>query len=140
MNLCIAPTERRFCKLLRSSKNSRFQQMVNCLILCESYCLHNCPTLRGEKHANNNQRLFSNQRSLESRVCNKVLLNEEILPHYQNSQFFLNFRYFEHTLILTKCLVPCMFTLTDVYYINLILIILPSSCSPLKIFLRSSKL
>ena len=69
-----------------------------------------------------------------------MLLNEEILPHYQNSQFFLNFRYFEHTLILTKCLVPCMFTLTEVYYINLILIILPLSCSPLKIFLRSSKL
>ena len=107
-----------------------------------------------------------------------MLLNEEILPHYQNSQFFYNFRYFEHTLILTKCLVHCMFMLTNVYYINLILImvsgklppvrvrvwftisvrisaggqlssggiflepliILPLSCTLLKIFLRSSKL
>ena len=48
--------------------------------------------------------------------------------------------FFEHTLILTKCLVPCMFELTDVYYINLISIILPSRCFLFKIFLRSSKL
>ena len=33
-----------------------------------------------------------------------------------------------------------MFELTDVYYINSILIILPSRCFPLKNFLRSSKL
>ena len=42
--------------------------------------------------------------------------------------------------LLTSGLVPCMFELTDVYYINLILIILSSSCFPLKLFLRSSKL
>ena len=48
--------------------------------------------------------------------------------------------FFEHMLILTKCLVPCMFELTDVYYINLISIILPSRCFLFKNFLRSSKL
>ena len=46
--------------------------------------------------------------------------------------------FFEHALIPTKCLVPCMFELTDVYYINLISIILPSHCLLFKIFLRSS--
>ena len=30
-------------------------------------------------------------------------------------RFFLNFQYFEHFLIQTKCLVPCMFELTDAY-------------------------
>ena len=34
--------------------------------------------------------------------------------------------FFKHMLILTKCLVSSMFKLTNVYYINLILIILPS--------------
>ena len=61
-------------------------------------------------------------------MCKKVLLKEEILD------------FFKHKLILTKCLVPCMFELTDVYYINLISIILPSRCFLFKIFLRSSKL
>ena len=70
----------------------------------------------------------------EIRVCKKVFLKEEILPHYQNS------RLFEHTLILTKYLVPWMFELTDLYYINLISITLLSRCFLLKIFLRSSKL
>ena len=50
-------------------------------------------------------------------------------------QYILDF--FKHTLILTKCLVPCMFELTDVYYINLTLI---KSCFCFKNFLRSSKL
>ena len=54
--------------------------------------------------------------------------------HYQNSRFF------QIHAILTKCLVPCMFELTDVYYVNLTLIILSSRCFPFKIFLRSSKL
>ena len=45
--------------------------------------------------------------------------------------------FFEHTLILTKCLVPCMFELTYVYHINLILIILPSRCSFLFTFLTN---
>ena len=31
------------------------------------------------------------------------------------NRFFLNFQYFEHSLIQTKCLVPCMFELTDAY-------------------------
>ena len=35
---------------------------------------------------------------------------------------------FKHTLILTKCLALCMFKLTDVYYIYLMLIILPLRC------------
>ena len=48
--------------------------------------------------------------------------------------------FFKHMLILTKCLVPCMFELTDVYCINLILIIIPLCCFLFKIFLRSSKL
>ena len=30
------------------------------------------------------------KRLLEIRVCEKVLLKEEILPHYQNSWLFLN--------------------------------------------------
>ena len=55
-------------------------------------------------------------------MCEKVLLKEEIMPHYQILDFF------EHTLILTTFLVPCMFELTDVYCINLISIILPSRC------------
>ena len=63
-----------------------------------------------------------------------MLLKEEILSHYQNHWLFLNFRFFEHSLILTKCLVPCMFELTDLCCINLILIILPSRCFPLKFF------
>ena len=46
------------------------------------------------------------------RVCKKVLLKEEILRHYQHSWFFLHFRYFEHSVILTKCLVTCVFELT----------------------------
>ena len=54
--------------------------------------------------------------------------------HYQNSRFF------QIHAILTKCLVPCMFELTDVYYVNLTLIILSSRRFPFKIFLRSSKL
>ena len=44
--------------------------------------------------------------------------------------------FFEHTLIL----INCMFDLTDVYYINVISIILPLRCFLFKIFLRSSKL
>ena len=62
--------------------------------------------------------------------------------------------FFKHALILTKCLVPCMFKITDVYYINLISIILPSDVYYINlisiilpsryflftIFLRSSKL
>ena len=52
---------------------------------------------------------------LEIRVCKKVLLKEEILPRYHNSRFLFNSRYFEHMLILTKYLVPCMFELRDVY-------------------------
>ena len=68
------------------------------------------------------------------RACKKVLLKEEILPYYQNSRFF---RTYANS---NKCLAPCMFELTDVYYINLISIILPSCCFLFKIFLRSSKL
>ena len=48
--------------------------------------------------------------------------------------------FFKHTLILTKYLVPCIFESTDVYYVNLILIIFPPRCFPFEIFLRSSKL
>ena len=63
-------------------------------------------------------------------LLKEVLLKElDLIPDF-----------FEHALILTKCLVPCMFELTDVYYINLILITLPSRCFVFKIFLRSSKL
>ena len=39
----------------------------------------------------NLMRLFSNQRFQKIWVCKKVLLKEEILPHYQNSQFFLTY-------------------------------------------------
>ena len=42
--------------------------------------------------------------------------------------------FFKHRLILTTCLVPCMFELTDLYYINLISIILSSRCFVFKIF------
>ena len=42
--------------------------------------------------------------------------------------------FFEHTLILTKYLVPCMFELTDIDYSNLILKILPLRCFLFKIF------
>ena len=52
----------------------------------------------------------------------------------RNSTGLSKFLIFSNTLILTKCLVPCMFELTDVYYINLILIILPSCCFLFKIF------
>ena len=48
--------------------------------------------------------------------------------------------FFEHTLILTKGLVPSMFELMNLYYINLISIILPSCCFLFKICLRSTKL
>ena len=65
-----------------------FKRWFNYLILCESCCSHNWPTIGGEKLANNNERLFSNWRLLEIRICKKVLLKEEILPHYQSSRFF----------------------------------------------------
>ena len=68
------------------------------------------------------------------RVCKKVLIKEEILPHYQNSRFF---RIYPNS---NKMSVPYMFELTDVYYINLISIIRPSRCFLFKVFLRSSKL
>ena len=45
--------------------------------------------------------------------------------------------FFKHALIPAKCLVPCMFELTNVYYINLILIILPSRRFLFKNFVRS---
>ena len=106
---------------------------------CKS-CLHNWPTLSGEKQGNNNWRLFFNQRLLEIRVCKKVLLKEEILPHYQNPWFFLNFWHFKNLLIVTKCLLPCMFEKMDVYYINLILVILPLCCFSLKVILSPSKI
>ena len=48
--------------------------------------------------------------------------------------------FFEHMLILIKFLAPCMFKLTNVYYINLILVMLPSRCFLFKVFLRFSKL
>ena len=64
------------------------KRWCNCLALCESCCSHNWPTLCAEKQANKNLRLFYNERLLETRVCKKVLLKEEILPHYQNSRFF----------------------------------------------------
>ena len=78
-------------------------------------------------------------RDQEMRVCKKVLLKEEILPHYQNSRYF---RTYANS---NKILIPCMFELTDVYYINLISMALPSHCFLFTffktgIFLRSSKL
>ena len=63
-----------------------------------------------------------------------MFLKEQILPHYQNPRFF------EHKLILTKCLALCMFELTDVYYIYSMSIIFSSRCFPCKSFLGSSKL
>ena len=68
-----------------------FKRWCNFLILCESCCWHNWPTLRGEKLANDNLTLFSNWRLLEIRVCKKVLLKEKILEHYQNCRFFRTF-------------------------------------------------
>ena len=41
--------------------------------------------------------------------------------------------FFKHMLLLKKCLVPCIFKLMDVYYINLISIILPSFLKDRKI-------
>ena len=48
--------------------------------------------------------------------------------------------FFEHTLTLRKCLVPCMLELANVYYINLMSIMLPSRCFLFNFFLLSSKL
>ena len=66
----------------------------------------------------------------------KCFLKEEILRH-QNSQFFRTYANFNR---MTGPLHVRMFELTDVYYINLISIILSSRCFLFKIFLRSSKL
>ena len=98
-------------------------------ILCGSCCIDQNFAEKGRQ-----------TRLLEIRVSKKVLSKKEILPHYQNYLLFLNFQYSEHSLILTKCLVPCMFELTDVCCINVILIIHPSRCFPLKFVQLSSKL
>ena len=56
-----------------------FKRWCSFLILRESCCSHNWPTLCGEKLANDKLRLFSNWRLLDIRICKKVLLKEEIL-------------------------------------------------------------
>ena len=63
--------------------------------------------------------------------CVKVLLKEEILLHYKNSQFF---RKYANSNKMSGVLH------IDAYYINLISIVLPSRCFLFKIFLRCSKL
>ena len=49
-------------------------------------------------------------------ICKKSALKRR--NSTQSSWFFLNFRYFEHSLIRTKCLVLCMFKVTDEYCNN----------------------
>ena len=66
-----------------------------------------------------------------------MFLKEEILPHYQSSRFF---QIYPNSNKMSGPLhIWIMFELTDVYYIYLMLIILPSRCFPCKSFLRSSK-
>ena len=110
------PDRYELLQILRPCKNSCFQKVVQLFSLMRDY--------------------FPIRDSERLECVKKVLLKEEILPHYQNSWFFRTYA----NKIQTKCLVPCMFELTDVYYINLILIILPSCCFLFKIFLLSSKL
>ena len=91
-----------------------FKRWYNCLILCE--IIFQLEILRDQ----------SMQKSAFKRRNSTAL-----------SKFSI---FYEYALILTKCLLPCIFELTDVYYINLISIILPSRYFLFKIFLRSSKL
>ena len=66
MNLCIAPTDTSFCKYRDHAKILIvFKRWCYCLISYEI--------------------IFQLQ---ILRVCKKVLLKEETLPHYQNSRFF----------------------------------------------------
>ena len=68
---------------------------------------------------------------------------ECVKKYFQKKKFYRIIKildFFEDTLVLTKPLVPCVLELTDIYYINLISIILPSSCFLFKIFLLSLKL
>ena len=113
--LAYCPDRYELLQISRPCKNSYcFQKMVQLFNIIRDY--------------------FPIRDSKRLEYIKKGFLKEEILPHYQNSRFF------EHALILTKSLVPCMFELTDIYYIYLISIILPSCCFLFKNFLRSSKL
>ena len=92
MNLLLPRQKRAFANYWDHAKILVvFKRWCNSLILCESCCWHNWPTLRGEKLANDNLTLFFNWRLLEIRVCKKVLLKEKILEHYQNCRFFRTF-------------------------------------------------
>ena len=92
-----------------------------------------CNTLRGKAGKQQLEIIFQVE-IIEIRVWKKGLLKEEILPHYQNSRFFGTYAN------ANKMSGLCMFELMDVYYIYLMLILLPSRCFPFKSFLCSSKL
>ena len=107
MSLCIAPAETSFCKLLKSCKKILLfsKRWCNCSILCKSCCSHNWPILCGKKTG-------KKQIEIIPRVSKNVILKGGILPHYQNSWFFLNHWYFKYSLMWKKCLVAYELELT----------------------------
>ena len=115
MNLLITLTNTSFCKYRDHAKTLIvFKTWCNCLNLMRDYF-----PIRDSK------RLECVKKCFEKKKFYRII---KILD------------FFEHTLILTKCLVPYMLELTNVYYMNLILIILPSCCFLFKFFRRSLKL
>ena len=110
IKLHIALTDMWFCKLPRSCRNyCCFQKMVQLLNLMQIMLL--------AKLTNTSQRKACKQ--FQKKKFHRLI---KILD------------FLKDMLILTNCLVPCMFKLTNVHYINLILIILPLCCFPFKIF------